>query len=133
MKNYSRPWVPTKIVKVETLTDICKEYIPKRTKIDFCKIDVEGGERDVLLGYDFINYRPKIFCIKSTLPLSMIPSYQLFEDVLIKNNYSFIYQYNINRFYVDNKSEFSNILRKRVTLIDLYIEKYNDKKNNNYK
>ena len=133
IKNYSRPWAPTKIVKVETLADICKEYVPKGIRIDFCKIDVEGGERNVLLGYDFINYRPIIFCIESTLPLSMIPSYQLFEDILIENNYSFIYQYNINRFYVDNKSVFANILRQRVTLINLYIEKYNDKKNNKYK
>jgi len=131
MKNYSRPKATKKIVKVETMVNICKTYVPNGTIIDFCKIDVEGGERDVLLGYDFINYRPRIFCIESTLPLSMIPSYQLFEDVLIKNNYSFIYQYNINRFYVDNKSEFSNILRKRVTLIELYIEKYIERKKNN--
>jgi len=133
MKNYSRPKATRKIVKVETMTDICKNYVPNGTIIDFCKIDVEGGERDVLLGYDFINYRPRIFCIESTLPLSMIPSYQLFEDVLIKNNYSFIYQYNINRFYVDNKNMFSNILRKRVTLIELYVEKYNERKKNNKK
>ena len=132
IKNYSRPWAPTKIVKVETMADICKEYVPKGIRIDFCKIDVEGGERNVLLGYDFINYRPIIFCIESTLPLSMIPSYQLFEDILIENNYSFIYQYNINRFYVDNKNVLANILRQRVTLINLYIEKYNDKINNKY-
>ena len=132
-KNYSRPRATRKIVEVETMADICKNYVPNGTIIDFCKIDVEGGERDVLLGYDFINYRPRIFCIESTLPLSMIPSYQLFEDVLIKNNYSFIYQYNINRFYVDNKNMFSNILRKRVTLIELYVEKYNERKKNNKK
>jgi len=132
-KNYSRPKATRKIVEVETMADICKNYVPNGTIIDFCKIDVEGGERDVLLGYDFINYRPRIFCIESTLPLSMIPSYQLFEDVLIKNNYSFIYQYNINRFYVDNKNMFSNILRKRVTLIELYVEKYNERKKNNKK
>jgi len=110
------------------MTDICKKYVPQGTIIEFCKIDVEGAERNVLLGYDFINYRPKIFCIESTLPLSMTPSYQLFEDVLIKNNYSFIYQYNLNRFYLDNKSNFANILKLRVILIDLFMAKYNEKK-----
>jgi len=128
MKNYSLPGMAQKLVKVETMADICKKYVPQGTIIEFCKIDVEGAERNVLLGYDFINYRPKIFCIESTLPLTMIPSYHLFEDVLIKNNYSFIYQYNINRFYVDNKSVFANILRQRVSLIDLFIKKYNEEK-----
>ena len=136
MKNYSLPGMAQKLVKVETMADICKKYVPQGTIIEFCKIDVEGAERNVLLGYDFINYRPKIFCIESTLPLTMIPSYHLFEDVLIKNNYSFIYQYNINRFYVDNKSNFVNNLRQRVILIDLFMEKYNETnilKNNFYK
>ena len=126
MKNYSRPGMAQKLVKVETMTDICKKYVPPGTIIEFCKIDVEGAERDVLLGYDFINYRPKIFCIEATLPLTMKPSYQFFEDILIKNNYSFFYQYNVNRFYVDNKSNFLNNLRQRVILIDLFMEKYNE-------
>jgi FkbM family methyltransferase len=127
IKNYTRPRRPKVIVNVETMTDICKKYVPKGTIIEFCKIDVEGAERKVLLGYDFINYRPKIFCIESTLPGTRIPSYQLFEDILIQNNYSFIYQYDVNRFYVDNKSIFTNIIRQRVVLIDLFIEKYKKK------
>ena len=136
MKNYSLPGMAQKLIKVETMADICKKYVPQGTVIDFCKIDVEGAERNVLLGYDFINYRPKIFCIEATLPLTMKPSYQLFEDILIKNNYSFVYQYNVNRFYVDNKSNFVNNLRQRVILIDLFMEKYNETnilKNNFYK
>ena len=50
--------------------------------------------------------------------------------------YSFVYQYNVNRFYVDNKSNFVNNLRQRVILIDLFMEKYNETnilKNNFYK
>jgi FkbM family methyltransferase len=128
MKKYSSPRKPEKIVNVETMTDICKKYVPKGTIIEFCKIDVEGAERNVILGYDFINCRPKIFCIESTVPITMIPTYHLFEDILTQNNYSFIYQYDVNRFYVDNKSIFANILSQRVTLIDLFIEKYKIKK-----
>ena len=48
MKNYSRPRMTQKIVNVETMADICKKYVPKGTVIEFCKIDVEGGERNVL-------------------------------------------------------------------------------------
>ena len=71
--------------------------------IQFCKIDVEGGEKDVLLGYDFENYRPKVFCIESTLPGTGIPCHKLWENILLKNDYSFAYQYKINRYYIDNR------------------------------
>ena len=52
---------------MDTMSNICKKYVPKGRNVDFCKIDVEGGEKNVLLGYDFINYRPKVFCIESTV------------------------------------------------------------------
>ena len=35
------------------MSSVCEKYVPKGKIIQFCKIDVEGGERDVLLGYDF--------------------------------------------------------------------------------
>ena len=77
-------------IKMDTLENICRKFVPKGREVDFCKIDVEGNERDVLLGYDFKNYRPKVFCIESTIPLSFIPNHQLLEDILILNNYTFV-------------------------------------------
>ena len=90
-------------VKMDTMSNICKQYVPEGTEIDFCKIDVEGGERGVLLGYDFVNYRPKIFCIESTIPKSMVPNHNLWEYILIDNNYTYIFTYGVNRYYFDNK------------------------------
>ena len=90
------------LVKMDNMSNICKTYVPEGTEIDFCKIDVEGGEKSVLLGYDFINYRPKVFCIESTIPLSRVSNYYLWEALLIKHNYTFIYTLGVNRFYVDN-------------------------------
>ena len=84
------------------MENICRKYVPKGKEVDFCKIDVEGNERDVLLGYDFKNYRPKVFCIESTIPLTFTPNHQLWEDILILNNYTFVFQYKCNRFYVNN-------------------------------
>ena len=55
------------------MSNICKKYVPEGKEVDFCKIDVEGNERDVLLGYDFDNYKPKVFCVESTIPLSFKP------------------------------------------------------------
>ena len=89
-------------VKMENMSNICKTYVPEGTEIDFCKIDVEGGEKSVLLGYDFINYRPKVFCIESTIPLSRVSNYYLWEAILIKHNYTYIYSKGVNRYYVDN-------------------------------
>jgi FkbM family methyltransferase len=81
-------------INVDTMFNICRNYVPKNKIIQFCKIDVEGGEKDVLLGYDFENYRPKVFCIESTLPGTGIPCHKLWENILLKNDYSFAYQYN---------------------------------------
>ena len=102
VKKYSNQYENIINIKMDTMSNICKRYVPKGTKIDFCKIDVEGGEKNVLLGYDFINYRPKVFCIESTIPLTTKPNYILWEDILIKNNYTFIYSKGVNRYYVDN-------------------------------
>ena len=102
---------------MDTMNNICKSYVPEGTKIDFCKIDVEGGEKNVLLGYDFINYRPKVFCIESTIPRSQKLNYELWEYILINNDYSYIYSQGVNRFYVDNL--IPGLMKRRI-----YIKKY---------
>ena len=105
------------IIEMDTLSNICETYVPKGTQIDFCKIDVEGSEKSVLLGANFINYRPKVFCIESVIPIELTPNYELWEDILIKNNYSFIYSEGVNRFYVDN--QIPGLIKR-----DKYIRKY---------
>ena len=119
--NYSFGYTNKTNVKAQTMKYVCDKYIPKNKEIHFCKIDVEGAERKVLLGFDFKNYRPKIFCIESTIPATKIPIQNKFEDILFKNGYSFIYQYDINRFYIDN-----NVieLKERLFLIDDIITTY---------
>lgn len=109
-------------INVDTMSNICKKYIPNKKEIHFCKIDVEGFEKDVLLGYDFENCRPKVFCIESTKPGTMISNHDLWEDILLKNNYSFVYQYKVNRFYIDNKIE---RFREKFDKISIFINLYN--------
>jgi FkbM family methyltransferase len=120
-EKYSKNYTNKTLVEMDTMSNICKSYVPEGTKIDFCKIDVEGGEKNVLLGYDFINYRPKVFCIESTIPLSQNPNYELWEYILINNDYSYIYSLGVNRFYVDNL--IPGLMKRRI-----YIEKYLKKK-----
>ena len=66
----------------------CQIYVKN---INFCKIDVEGEEKNVLLGYNFENYRSEVFCIESTKTGTMISCYELSEEILLINNYLFAF------------------------------------------
>ena len=109
------------------MSNIYNNYVKKNLKIQFCKIDVEGNEKNVLLGYDFNNCRAEVFLIESTLPGTKIPSYSAWENILLENDYSFAYQYSINRFYVDNKNP---NLKKKFEHLDEYIKLYAINKKN---
>ena len=68
--------------------------------IHFLKIDVEGFERDALLGADLGRYRPWIVVVEATRPLSQETSHDLWEDILVSAGYIFRYFDGLNRFYV---------------------------------
>lgn len=90
----------TETITITTLEKICKQYVEKDQKIALLKIDVEGAEKDVLLGADFKRWRPELICIESTLPRTEIPSYESWEGILIQAGYEFMYMRGINRYYV---------------------------------
>ncbi|GHU71200.1 hypothetical protein AGMMS49992_04790 [Clostridia bacterium] len=91
-----------RMMPVHPLSDVVPEYIDiKRQPIHFCKIDVEGFEKDVLEGIDFSAIRPWVFAIEATLPNTMIPCHQEWESILTTNGYNFIGAVSINRYYVD--------------------------------
>jgi len=102
-------------IKIETMSNICKKFIPIGFEIHFCKIDVEGSEKDTLIGFDFINYRPKVFCIESFVANEPEkPIYKEWEYILTRNDYNFAYAFRKNRFYYDKrikgfKDKFHNI------------------------
>ena len=100
------------------ISDIFEDYLPKKKVIHFCKIDMKKDVRKILLGYDFENYRPKIFCIETN---NGTFTYEIFEYILNKNDYSFIYQYEMDRYYLDNK--IIN-LKERVGYIDGIIQAF---------
>ena len=85
-------------ISILTLADIYNKYVTRA--VDFLKIDVEGWERDVLLGADFHLFRPKIILVESTMPGSQQSNHNAWESILISANYSFIWFDGLNRFYV---------------------------------
>ena len=67
---------------------------------------MEGYERQVLEGIkDWRKFRPWVFCIESTFPLTNTPSHHEWEDLLLANDYVFTFQFSINRYYVDAERE----------------------------
>jgi FkbM family methyltransferase len=90
---------PTRIIEVYPLTQILQNYSVK--EIHFCKIDVEGFEKDVLLGLNFSLFRPWVFCIESAFPGTNTPSQHIWEHILVAHEYRFGCQYSFNRFYYD--------------------------------
>jgi FkbM family methyltransferase len=99
-------------VEIKTLTAILDAHLPKETLIDFCKIDVEGLEKAVLPGLDFLRYRPRLFCI-GTAPLGQCGDYTEFEPMLISNDYDLAFIYRNSRYYADKKAkDFVSIMHR---------------------
>ena len=85
-------------VPIATLADICCTHV--KAEINFLKIDVEGAERNVLLGADLARFRPWIVVVEATAPSSQIPSHGGWEELLTVANYQFVWFDGLNRFYV---------------------------------
>ncbi len=107
-------------VKVTTLEKICREHVGGR-HISFLKIDVEGFEKQVLLGADFKKYRPEVVVMESTLPMTDIPCHEEWEYILTENGYHHVFSYGVNRYYVAD--ECGTLDEKFIPMLDI-MKKY---------
>jgi hypothetical protein len=77
--------------------------------IDFLKIDVEGGEADVLAGLDLRRWRPAVMVLEAMTPTRPPrpprPNHQRWERTVIDAGYVFVYFDGLNRFYVRKESD----------------------------
>lgn len=89
-------------VPVEPLRDILARHNPP--EIDFMGIDVEGHERQVLLGNDWTRWRPKVLFLEATAEGRNTPGQHLWEDLVTAAGYKFAYFDGLNRFYVREES-----------------------------
>lgn len=87
-------------VEVRTLASIWSEHVPPTQAVHFLKVDVEGFERQVLLGNDWAGNRPWIVVVEATRPNSSEPSFEQWEGILKAASYAFVYFDGLNRFYV---------------------------------
>ena len=87
-------------VQVETLAMIWNAHVTQDQPVHFLKVDVEGFERQVLLGNRWDVNRPWIVVVEATLPLTTVPAFQDWENILTSADYEFAYADGLNRFYV---------------------------------
>lgn len=93
-------------VPTRRLDDILAEHAS--AEIDFLKIDVEGGEADVIRSMSFRRFRPRALLIEATSPGAVpdwsqpeaIGTWQAFEPALFEDGYVFAHFDGLNRFYV---------------------------------
>jgi FkbM family methyltransferase len=88
----------TMTMPVTMLQSLCEQY-PQDT-IDFLKIDVEGAEREVLLGGDWQRFRPKVVVLEALAPVTMAPAWEEWEPLLLGNGYRYAFFDSLNRYYV---------------------------------
>ena len=88
-------------VSIKTLSEVCREFVTG--EIHFLKIDVEGLEKDVVLGADLDKFRPWIIVLEATKPNSTEDAYGEWEHDIIEANYNFAYADGVNRFYVSQE------------------------------
>ncbi len=85
-------------VSVTTLASVCEEHVVG--EIDFLKIDVEGSERDVLVGADWDRWRPRVITIEAVVPESSQRREAEFDDVLRTAEYEHVLFDGLNSFYI---------------------------------
>jgi len=100
--------VVPQLVPAVALREICTKYVS--AEIDFLKIDVEGAEREVLLGADFNRWRPRVVVVEATEQGSCTPNFQGWEQLLIERDYLFAQFDGLNRYYV--RSEDRHLMAK---------------------
>ena len=85
-------------VPVTTLRALCEQHAS--VAIDFLKIDVEGAEREVLLGGDWRRFRPKVVVLEALAPVTVAPAWEAWEPLLTAQGYRFAFFDSLNRYYV---------------------------------
>jgi hypothetical protein len=96
------------LVKVRVPTTTMNELLKDHTgEIDFAVIDVEGGEPQLLQGFDLDRHRPRVLVIEDLDPIAKSPVMAHMKQF---SHYEFVGPWNINRIWV--RKDQSEILRR---------------------
>jgi len=89
-------------VKAVTLNRLFEEHLPPDTEIDFISIDVEGSEFDILKGFSFELYQPRVIVFEANTGEA-----QKQLDAFLRQRAGYIYArtLDVNAFYVRNMAD----------------------------
>ena len=96
LQEYGKP-AQAMAMPVTTLSALCEQHAPG--PIDFLKIDVEGAEKDVLEGGDWLRFRPKVVILEAVAPVTLVPAWDAWEPLLTSRSYRFALFDGLNRYY----------------------------------
>ena len=88
-------------VPMNTLLQICEDHVDG--DIHFLKVDVEGYEKFVLEGMDFLKFRPWILIVEATVPDTKEESHSVWESILLGSKYQHVYSDGLNRYYLSDE------------------------------
>lgn len=86
-------------VPVVTLDMVLAQHLGGR-ELHLLAIDVEGMEKDVLMGLTLEKFRPWVMVIEATVPGMQAPSHQHWEPIVLAAGYQMVYFDGLNRFYL---------------------------------
>lgn len=86
-------------VATTTLQAVVDEHLAGE-EVHFCTVDVEGHEAAVLASADLTRFRPWVFVVEATAPLSTEQRHQEWEPALLEAGYRFRLFDGLSRFYV---------------------------------
>jgi FkbM family methyltransferase len=89
----------SRTVPVPTLAGNCAQYASDVT-IDFLKIDVEGAEREVIEGGDWLRFRPRLVIAEVAYPDRPDGAMPDWEPILTGAGYDCLHFDGINRYYL---------------------------------
>ncbi|HEX6538317.1 MAG TPA: FkbM family methyltransferase [Candidatus Dormibacteraeota bacterium] len=108
-------------VQVTTLADVCAQHCDPSVPISFLKVDVEGHERAVLAGADWVRWRPRIVVVEATEPLTTRASHEPWEPLLLDAGYALALFDGLNRWYAGrDEPRLIDLLRVPVNILDYY-------------
>jgi FkbM family methyltransferase len=90
-------------VPVTTMNKVFEKHVPKDQDVHFLKIDVEGSEKDVLLGLDLKKHRPFVICIEVMSP-GAIDGSKEWGSILCDADYTLVLFDGLNNYYVRKES-----------------------------
>lgn len=89
---------PPEAVPMITLDDVFDCYVPQHEQVDFLRIDVGGGEADVIAGCDWRKHRPRVILV-AALDKHGAPAHEAWEPALLAGGFALALFDGVNRFY----------------------------------